>query len=129
MVREINIINRLGSKDNDIKYFVKYLPIDIKTVVEPFGGSFAVIKKFYKAIHKYNFHINDTDPILFYIYKNYKLYLDSLKTVNEEYLKYPKEDKIRHFIDNVIPSLTPHEHIASYITKQSYLTTDYLLPL
>ena len=116
MVKEINIINRLGSKDNDIKFFIKYLPKDdIKTVVEPFAGSFAVIKKFYKDINKYKFHINDNDPLLFYIYQNYQLYLDTLKIVNEEYLKYPKEAKIRKFTENIIPSITSNEQLTKHI--------------
>ena len=54
------------------KHFSKYLPLDVKTVVEPFGGSFAVSKFFYKDIDKYNFHINDLDDEIYYIYKNYK---------------------------------------------------------
>ena len=41
MVRCANIITRIGSKQNDIKFFKQYLPLDVKTVVEPFAGSFA----------------------------------------------------------------------------------------
>ena len=78
MVKEINIIRRIGSKQNDIKHFKHLLPLDCKTIVEPFGGSFAVSKFFYTDINKYNFHINDKDDDLFYVYKNYKLYLDVL---------------------------------------------------
>ena len=43
MVKTLNIIRRIGSKQNDIKHFSHLLPLEIETVVEPFGGSFAVI--------------------------------------------------------------------------------------
>ena len=41
------------------------MPLDVKTVVEPFGGSFAVIKSFYRDVEKYTVHINDTDENLY----------------------------------------------------------------
>ena len=72
MVRYNNIICRLGNKQNDIKYFSQFLPLDVKTVVEPFGGSFAVIKHFYKDINTYDFHINDADENLFCMYLSFK---------------------------------------------------------
>ena len=72
-MKEINIINRLGNKQSDIKYFKHFLPLDLKTVIEPFGGSFGVIRTIYNNMNLYNLHINDTDPTL--------LYLHSLQTV------------------------------------------------
>lgn len=48
MVKYNNIINRLGNKETDMKHFKHLLPLDVKTVAEPFSGSFAVIKHFYK---------------------------------------------------------------------------------
>jgi site-specific DNA-adenine methylase len=65
---DIRLLSRLGNKKNDIKYFLKYLPLDIKNIVEPFGGSFAVIHYFYKD-DKYNKYVNDNDDNLHYIYK------------------------------------------------------------
>ena len=65
MVRYNNVVTREGSKQNDIKYFSHLLPLDVKRVVEPFAGSFAVIKLFYKDLSKYDFHINDNDEKLF----------------------------------------------------------------
>ena len=85
MVKSINIIRRIGSKQNDIKYFSNLLPLDVETVVEPFGGSFAVSKFFYKDINKYKFHINDLDESLFYIYTHYQEYLQHLTTINDLY--------------------------------------------
>lgn len=63
------LIQRTGSKTNDIKYFSEYLPLDVKNVVEPFGGSFAVIRDVYYD-KKYNKYVNDSDKSLFYIYKH-----------------------------------------------------------
>ena len=53
MVKENNIIRRIGSKQTDIKHVSKYLPLDVKTVAEPFGGSFAVSKFFYNDINDF----------------------------------------------------------------------------
>lgn len=64
-----NFISRFGSKTNDIKEFIELLPMNIKNVVEPFGGSFAVIRDVYND-KKYNKFVNDLDPILFYVYKH-----------------------------------------------------------
>ena len=61
MVKTINVILRTGNKQNDIKFFKHLLPLDVNTVVEPFGGSFSVIKHFYIDVNKYKSHINDLD--------------------------------------------------------------------
>lgn len=53
-------LGRLGNKKNDIKYFKKYLPLDVETVIEPFAGTFAVIRMIYND-PKYKKHINDLD--------------------------------------------------------------------
>jgi len=63
------LISRSGSKTNDIKYFIDLLPKDVKIVVEPFGGSFAVIRDVYSD-DKYIKYVNDNDPNLAYIYDN-----------------------------------------------------------
>ena len=76
MVRFSNIITRIGSKQNDLKFFKQYLPLDVKTVVEPFAGSFAVIKHFYVDLNRYDFHINDNDETLQYLYHNPQALID-----------------------------------------------------
>jgi len=81
-MREINLFGRLGNKDNDIKFFLKYLPKDIKNVIEPFGGTFACIKKEYND-DKYNKYVNDLDDNLYLIYTNPELYLECKKKFNE----------------------------------------------
>ena len=48
MVKYNNIINRLGNKETDMKHFNHLLPVDVKTVAEPFSGPLAVIKHVYK---------------------------------------------------------------------------------
>jgi len=68
MVKCINIITRIGSKQNHIIFFKHLLPIYVETVVEPFGGSVAVIKYVYTDVNKYKFHINDSDELLYYMY-------------------------------------------------------------
>ena len=75
MVKEINIIRRIGSKQNDHKFYSHLLPYDVDTVVEPFGGSFSLIKHIYKDPFKYNFHINDLDHNIYYIYDNFEAYM------------------------------------------------------
>lgn len=90
MPREQTLISRFGNKTTDIKYFEHYLPkiicrYDIaKNVVEPFGGSFAVLKHINRhydkgfrdnifttdtCIRSINF-VNDNCPILYSIYTN-----------------------------------------------------------
>jgi hypothetical protein len=54
-------------------------------VVEPFSGSFAVIKHFYKDWKKYDFHINDTDETLFYAFKHYEHIHDVIYELNRVY--------------------------------------------
>ena len=86
MVRYRNIISRLGNKENDIKYFHHLLPRDPLVVVEPFGGSFAVIKHFYKDPEEYKFHINDTDERLVYAYLHPEELNDNLNKLNKLYI-------------------------------------------
>jgi site-specific DNA-adenine methylase len=88
MVKPINIILRTGNKQNDIKFFKHLLPLDVNTVVEPFGGSFSVIKHFYMDVNKYKFHINDLDETLHYVYNNFNDLILLNKQLNEEYNKH-----------------------------------------
>jgi site-specific DNA-adenine methylase len=113
MVKYNNIINRLGNKEVDIKYFKHLLPLEVKTVVEPFSGSFAVIKHFYKDCSRYNFHLNDTDEALLYAYEHYKDIHDVIFELNRKYaddFELRNADFIRSFNSMDLP---PHvkEHI------------------
>lgn len=56
-----------GSKTKELKKLEKFFPTDVKTVVEPFSGSFAVIRYFY-CDEKYKKIINDTDKDLIDLY-------------------------------------------------------------
>lgn len=113
MVKYNNIINRLGNKETDMKHFKHLLPLEVKTVVEPFSGSFAVIKHFYKDWNKYDFHINDTDETLFYAFKHYEHIHDVIYELNRVYnddFELRKKD-FRKFFDSL--EISPHvkEHI------------------
>jgi site-specific DNA-adenine methylase len=86
----LTLINRLGNKTNDIKYFSDFFPNmnSFDTVVEPFGGSFAISVYFFnKGIKK--FHINDNDKQLYYLYNNPFLY----KEETNKFLEHAKENK------------------------------------
>lgn len=68
-MRDLQLFGRLGNKTNDIKHFKHLLPLDVINVVEPFGGTFAVIKNIYNSTN-YIKYVNDNDPGLFAIYND-----------------------------------------------------------
>jgi site-specific DNA-adenine methylase len=119
MVAYNNIINRIGSKTNDIKSFVQYLPLDVEIIVEPFAGSFSVSKCFYKDVEKYEFHINDLDETLFFIYNNFEeminIYKKLLKIFNERYINNYKE------FHKYFKELEMNEHIKTYINNSYFV--------
>lgn len=86
MVKITNLINRMGNKENDIKFFKHLLPLNIDNVIEPFGGSYAVIRKIYNDYNKYNLYVNDIDDELYYIYNNIEKYKDFFLLCND-YIK------------------------------------------
>ena len=72
---------RMGNKQNDIKFFEHLLPYkNINTIIEPFAGTFAVIRNCYYD-KKYKRIINDNDKewikLLKYI-KNKPSYINNL---------------------------------------------------
>lgn len=78
------LFGRLGNKEKDIKHFKHLLPTEnIKNIVEPFGGSFAVIRKVFNDTEKYNLFVNDNDDVLIEIFKNPKKYADLCKKMND----------------------------------------------
>lgn len=77
-----HLITRTGSKQNDIKHFTHLLPNDVKTVIESFGGSFAVIRDVYMD-DKYKKYVNDLDPSLFYIYSHPNELIEGFKIWND----------------------------------------------
>lgn len=76
------LFGRLGNKTNDIKFFKSLLPLEVKNVVEPFGGTFAISRIVYKD-DKYNKIVNDNDETLFKIYKNPYEYSKICKELNK----------------------------------------------
>lgn len=105
------LIQRLGNKTNDIKFFKHLLPKEgIKNVVEPFGGSFAVIRNEYKD-DKYKKYVNDSDNNLYYVYTHIEELIEGFNLTNDIFkenisLKEKKEktknlninDKIKKYI-------------------------------
>ena len=80
------LFGRLGNKTNDIKYFKESLPLDIKNIVEPFGGTFSLSRIIYND-EKYNIFVNDTDTDLYEIYKNPQEYSDYCIKMNNYAIK------------------------------------------
>jgi len=80
-MREQNIIGRLGNKTTDIKYFKHLLPNTPDNVVEPFGGTFAVIRNCYDY-PEYNKFVNDNDEMLYSIYTNPETYKNLCIEIN-----------------------------------------------
>ena len=74
-MKEQILFGRLGNKTNDIKYFKDLLPMDVKTVIEPFGGTFAVSRIVYND-DKYKKIVNDNDPQISEIYNNPDKYME-----------------------------------------------------
>ncbi len=96
-------IYRYGNKQKDLKYFIDYLPKDIKTVCEPFAGSFAVIRNVYDD-PKYNIHINDIDK------KFMNTFGEIVNNIEEYY-------KMREFPP---PSYCPYEEMKEHIDKFNF---------
>lgn len=119
MVKYTNIINRIGAKDNDIKYFKHLLPLDVQNIVEPFAGSFAIIKHFYKNTDKYNFHINDTDETLVYIYRHYTDMIEEYKRISQIY----ESEYIHkyHEFAKYFQELEMNPQIKEYIQKNKFI--------
>jgi len=82
MPKQTILFGRMGNKTNDIKHFKHLLPMNIKNVVEPFGGSFAVTRIIYSE-EKYKKFVNDNDEILYHIYKNPDKYAKMSRELNE----------------------------------------------
>ena len=80
-MKEKQLFGRLGNKTTDIKYFKEYLPLECKNIVEPFGGTFAVIKNIYSD-QKYKKYVNDNDETLYKIYCNPLEYTKLIIEVN-----------------------------------------------
>jgi hypothetical protein len=121
MVKETNIISRVGSKQNDIQYFKNYLVNDKSTIVEVFGGGYSIIKHYYKDYELFNFHINDDDKNLFYIYNNSQeminIYLKLVEIYKSEYELNKDYKAFKLFFENYIM----HDSIKNYIRNRYFI--------
>lgn len=109
-----HLIQRIGSKTNDIKYFKDLLPLDVKNVVEPFGGSFAVIRDVYHD-NKYNKFVNDTDLDLYYIYTHPQALINGFKFWNE----INKKNILTRKKKELLMKSKLNEHVKKYIIDNS----------
>ncbi len=89
-MKESILFGRLGNKQQDIQFFKKYLPLDVKTIVEPFGGTFAITRLF-QTDDKYKKIVNDNDDVIFKIYKNADKYNKLKIKLNDIALKNKKD--------------------------------------
>jgi len=78
-----------GNKTKELKKLESYFPLDVQTVVEPFAGSFAVIRYFYQD-DKYNKIINDSDTALIDLYKKIATDSDSVVAIYDEMMQNPE---------------------------------------
>ena len=131
MVRCSNVITRIGNKENDIKFFKQYLPLDVKTVVEPFAGSFAVIKHFYVDLNKYDFHINDNDETLHYLYHNPQALIDMRLKLSKLYIEEykSKEYDPTNKFKNVVQGIDMHDHLKMWILKNMFIRGSLFKPI
>ena len=108
------IIRRLGAKDNDIKFFIDYLP-DTKYIIEAFGGSYALCRRVYDD-DKYIKIVNDNDSVLYSLYSNIDEYLIYYKEmhdlINPLLLQNEKTANIRKIISSA--NLNNHDKYFSY---------------
>ena len=129
MVKSANIIRRLGNKENDIKFFKHLLPLEVKTVVEPFGGTFAVIKHFYKDVNKYKFHINDNDEVLYYVYCNYKDIIAKYEELCKIYINEYVAEEMKHKFKSYFNTLDINENIKKYIDRNIFVRGNMFKPM
>jgi len=112
-MREQNIICRLGNKTTDIKYFKHLLPNTPDNIVEPFGGSFAVIRNCYDY-PEYNKFVNDNDEILYSIYTNPEAYKNLCIEANNLCLE-NLNDKGYCIYNNVINQINSMQYDKKFI--------------
>lgn len=86
------LLGRLGNKQNDIKFFKHLLPKDKTIIIEPFCGSFAVIRNLYKD-KKFIKICNDNDSNLIYICQNHYKYLNFVNEIHNKINKFITPDK------------------------------------
>jgi len=123
MVKEISLINRLGNKETDIKCFNHLLPTNnIKVIVEPFAGSFAVSKYYYKQFENgYQYHINDFDEMMYYIYTHIDEYIDFYKEMKALYIQDYSNGLGVDFLKHIKQMTGVNENLIRYIIKNKFV--------
>lgn len=96
----LSIISYTGSKRLDIKYFESYIPKNIKTIVEPFGGSGYLSLYLFNKNNKTKCHVNDIDSALIHFFKTLKRYTKRvIDGYNSLIHNYPSKKKYEALID------------------------------
>lgn len=97
----LSIIQYAGSKRLDYKYFVKYIPKHITTIVEPFGGSAYVSLALFKENPEIKCHVNDNDEKLINFYnelkKNAQKVIDGYNTLLSKLSKESFDEVIKNY--------------------------------
>lgn len=116
------LIQRLGSKMTDIKFFFDLLPLDIDNVVEPFGGSFSVIRDVYFE-DKYKKFVNDSDTELCYVYNYPEQLLDGFVYWNDIIARNEKGSKgaIMEFLNYKNINENVKQYILSTMVLKGYM--------
>lgn len=148
------LFGRLGSKENDIQYIIDYLPTNINSVIEVFGGGFSLIRKVYSDnLDEYKLYVNDLDNLLYKVYCNYNEYsklaielnefvrleqlnkvltkdtirkIDENKEYDKDFISFWKGEKvIRGSIIKVIKNPINHTNFINIMKKISFTNDDY----
>jgi len=109
-------VARFGNKQNDIKYFDKYLPKqdDIKTVAEPFAGTFAVIRNKFFNVDKILCADNDLK------------FQERLKNIFNDLEDFTKDKKrINNIIDEKNRRLNSKEINELLLDSKYFIKEDY----
>jgi len=128
MIKNVYFV-RLGNKQTDIKFFNNYLPKDIKTIIEPFAGSFAVIRNVYYD-DKYKKIINDYDIDLYNFLNKIKNNKDDINEIYNKIMPIDDKKDFLNYIDDMdksIKIILYNTFIARGFYKKKKLKTDFTI--
>lgn len=126
MIKNVYFV-RLGNKQTDIKKFNQYLPKEIKTIIEPFAGSFAVTRNIYYD-DKYCKIINDYDVNLYNFLNLIKNKKDDITKIYDDLINIDNKKDFLKYIENIHEStktILINTFIARGMYKKKKLKTDF----
>lgn len=85
---EYKLFSYAGNKDREIKQFMEIIveiieKKKIKTIVEPFGGSFSLIRHLIKTHPNLKYHVNDNNKRIISLYNKMKNEKDNTKIIKK----------------------------------------------